>query len=97
MVSLISIQIETERLGGIARRKRRDNALEYITPIPDYCPRIPAIQTHLAGKKERSVILKNLRKFTRYSVTVRIYNSVADGPKSKPYYFKTLEDSKEIS
>lgn len=57
---------------------------------------MPPVTTHLAGPYAQEVTLKNLRKFTRYEITVRVYNSYGDGPKSRAVSFSTPADSKLV-
>ena len=61
---------------GSRRRTRRA-----LTPT---CTAFPVVSTHLAGPYSTFVTLKNLKKYTRYQITVRVYNSYSDGPKSWP-------------
>ena len=44
-------------------------------------------------EEEMSLVLKNLEKFSRYSVSIQAYNKIGTGPKNVPEVVtKTLED-----
>ena len=44
-------------------------------------------------EEEMSLVLENLEKFTRYSVSIQAYNKIGTGPKNVPEVVtKTLED-----
>ena len=38
--------------------------------------------------------LRNLLNYTQYEITVRVYNSFADGPKSEVKKFTTAQDGR---
>lgn len=85
----LGFKIESERVDGTSRRRRSIRTKRALTAV---CTVIPAKQTHLAGPYTTEVTLKNLRKFTKYVITVRVYNSFGDGPKSIPVTFNTPKD-----
>lgn len=93
------LQIESVRSNYPSRRRR---SLEY-NPLYHsrrrraliaICPVTPKVQTHLAGPHSTDVTLNNLLKYTQYEITVRVYNSFADGPKSELKRFTTPQDGR---
>ena len=59
------------------------------------CTAFPVVSTNLAGPYSTFATLKNLKKYARYQITVRVYNSYSDGPKSwPPFSFTTPQDGK---
>lgn len=103
-------QIESRRLDVLpSRRKRRDTSenpnyefLQQYVPkirrrraLTPTCTPFPKVSTHLAGPYSTFATLKNLKKYARYQITVRVYNSYSDGPKSwPPSSFTTPQDGK---
>ena len=98
-ISFLHLQIESVRPNYPLRKRR---SLDYnplyhscrrraLTAI---CPETPKVQTHLAEPHSTDVTLKNLLKYTQYEITVRVYNSFADGPKSEVKKFTTPQDGR---
>ena len=98
-MSFLYLQIESVRPNHPSRKRR---SLDYnplyhsrsrraLTAI---CPETPKVQTHLAGPHSTDVTLSNLLKYTQYEITVRVYNSFADGPKSEVKKFTTPQDGR---
>eukprot|EP00111_Clytia_hemisphaerica_P021271 TCONS_00062616-protein len=98
-------KIESRLIAAGSRRKRRDTSPNsklqtYIRShhrsrraLNPTCTAFPKVSEHLAGPYSTFATLKNLKKYTRYDITVRVYNSYADGPKSNPPVgFVTPED-----
>lgn len=91
---VLGYKIESRLLGTGKRRRRRStnaksNFAEYIRSrsrrgLVPVCTSFPEVTTSLAGPYSTEVTLKNLKRYTRYDFTVRVYNSFADGPKSYP-------------
>ena len=58
------------------------------------CTDVPVVQTHLVGPFSNEATIKSLRRYTNYAMTVRVYNSFGDGPKSNSIQFTTPTDGK---
>ena len=64
-------------------------AIDGTTIEPDY--------VQINKSETRTVILKKLRKYTRYTIQVRGYTRIGDGQLSNPArVIRTFEDGKEL-
>jgi len=89
----LGYKIESTRLDSTtSKRKRRSINDRVKRTLTGVCPIIAPVQTHLAGPYAKEVTLSNLLKFKQYKITVRVYNSFGDGPKSRVQSFYTPAD-----
>ncbi|XP_047144342.1 protein sidekick-1 isoform X1 [Hydra vulgaris] len=86
------IGLNRRRRSIVQRSKRFLVAVKSKRSLDAVCQEFPAVQTHLAGPFSYEVTIKNLRKYTSYAITVRVYNSFSDGPKSSSIQFTTPSD-----
>ena len=58
---------------------------------------IPVQKIRGEPKEEMSLVLNNLEKFTRYSISIQAYNKIGTGPKNVPEAVaKTDEDGERV-
>ena len=63
--------------------------------IPFQYKTIPVQKIKGQPKEEMTLVLNNLEKFTRYSISIQAYNKIGTGPKNIPEVVaKTEEDGK---
>ena len=71
------------------KRRRRRRSLEV-----DGCPREPGPKLLFVPPHQTSTNITNLRKFVKYRIWVRAYNSIGESPPSSSLEVTTQADSK---
>ena len=71
------------------KRRRRRRSLEV-----DGCPREPGPKLLFVPPHQTSANITNLRKFVKYRIWVRAYNSIGESPPSSSLEVTTQADSK---
>ena len=86
-----TLQIEYNKLGIVGKRKRRRRSTSSV------CPTLKKpSNTKIAGPYVQEETIRGAEKFSRYSVTIRVYNGAGDGPKSRVHYINTPEGSEQL-